>query len=357
MTHKRPIAWRIMASAMIAVPFLVSSGFAQDIGQVPRERTLVLTPWGDQSGASSRTSRTCNPYLISVDHERNIDATFTVQRGAVLHQPEHRRADPLAGRELRATTTTSPRRPSSCATASSGPTARRSPPRTSSSRSRRSATRRPRSTARPSYKEWVASVDAPDPLTVVITLQQGRRRASSATTSRSAHENHYPILPKHIWEGQDIATFTNFDLAKGWPIGTGAYKLVSVSPTQEIFDRRDDWWGAKTGFQELPAPKRITLVAAFERRLDGPAPHRQPDRRRAPAPDRHLRGGAGAEPEPASWNTEGPNWGAPDGCDYRLVFNQRPRALERRQPPLRDELRHRPREAVDDIGYEGGRCR
>ena len=74
------------------------------------------------------------------------------------------------------------------------------------------------------------------------------------------HENHYPILPKHIWQGQDIKAFTNYDLAKGLPIGTGAYKLVSSTTQQEVFDRRDDWWGAKIGFMPLPAPKRIIIV-------------------------------------------------------------------------------------------------
>ena len=37
---KRPIAWRIMASAMIAVPFLASSGFAQDSA-----RSRGRRPW------------------------------------------------------------------------------------------------------------------------------------------------------------------------------------------------------------------------------------------------------------------------------------------------------------------------
>ena len=47
---------------------------------------------------------------------------------------------------------------------------------------------------------------------------------------------------------------------RGLPMGTGPYRLVSSSPTQMIFDRRDDWWGAETGFRELPAPERIILT-------------------------------------------------------------------------------------------------
>ena len=69
-----------------------------------------------------------------------------------------------------------------------------------------------------------------------------------------------PILPKHIWEGQDPETFTNFDMSKGWPIATGPYKLVSSTAQQKVWDRRDDWWGASTGFRTLPAPKRLSTA-------------------------------------------------------------------------------------------------
>ena len=70
------------------------------------------------------------------------------------------------------------------------------------------------------------------------------------------------IVPKHIWEGQDPNTFTNFDLEQGWPVWTGPYKLVKASATEFVFDRRDDWWAAETGFQELPEPERVIFVDA-----------------------------------------------------------------------------------------------
>ena len=68
------------------------------------------------------------------------------------------------------------------------------------------------------------------------------------------HENHQVILPKHIWEGQDPKTFTNYDLAKGWPCGTGPYKIVSSTAQQMVADRGDDWWGAETGFKRPCRP-------------------------------------------------------------------------------------------------------
>ena len=136
------------------------------------------------------------------------------------------------------------------------------------------------------------------------------------------HENHQVILPAHIWKGQDPKTFTNFDLAKGWPIGTGAYKMIASSAQQQVFDRRDDWWGAKTGFMALPAPQRIILVPGAsdestaqlyignQRRQRQPAPARAPSRRPIEK-----------NPNLKSWNKQGPVWGAPDGCGYAFLFN------------------------------------
>ncbi len=82
------------------------------------------------------------------------------------------------------------------------------------------------------------------------------------------------IVPKHIFEAApDVAAFTNFDLEKGLPLGTGPYKIVLAAPERIVLDRRDDWWGAKPGiwgkqpgayFAKLPAPKRLITVPRGE---------------------------------------------------------------------------------------------
>ncbi len=69
-----------------------------------------------------------------------------------------------------------------------------------------------------------------------------------------------PIVPQHIWEGQDPSTFKNFDPSKGWPVGTGPYKLVSEDVQQRIWDVRPDWWAAKTGFHALPQVSRLIFL-------------------------------------------------------------------------------------------------
>ncbi|HEV8536271.1 MAG TPA: ABC transporter substrate-binding protein [Candidatus Limnocylindria bacterium] len=70
----------------------------------------------------------------------------------------------------------------------------------------------------------------------------------------------FTVVPEHIWKDQDPKTFLNWDLAKGWPVFTGPYKPTQASETQFIFERRDDWWAAKSGFHALPAPKRVIFI-------------------------------------------------------------------------------------------------
>lgn len=101
---------------------------------------------------------------------------------------------------------------------------------------------------------------ADDPLTVRFVLTEANPRWW-ATTLTSNHGVVEQMLPKHIWEGQDLLTFTNYDPEKGWPVATGPYKLVSTSSQQKIFDLRTDWWGAKTGWKPLPKVERVIYLA------------------------------------------------------------------------------------------------
>ena len=73
------------------------------------------------------------------------------------------------------------------------------------------------------------------------------------------------IAPEHIWKDVDPVTFSNYDLAKGYPVGTGPYKLVRSTETEQVYDRCDTWWGAETGFMDMPKPERaISLTVVSE---------------------------------------------------------------------------------------------
>jgi peptide/nickel transport system substrate-binding protein len=76
------------------------------------------------------------------------------------------------------------------------------------------------------------------------------------------------IVPKHIFEGQDWTSFKHFDLAKGWPVSTGPWKVTAASLQQKIFDRRPDWWAAKANLAPLPVVERtIWLPSVGEQAL------------------------------------------------------------------------------------------
>lgn len=68
------------------------------------------------------------------------------------------------------------------------------------------------------------------------------------------------IMPKHVFENEDVASFTHFDIEKGWPVTTGPWRVVHSSPQQKILDRADEWWGVEAGVAELPAVERFILL-------------------------------------------------------------------------------------------------
>jgi peptide/nickel transport system substrate-binding protein len=65
------------------------------------------------------------------------------------------------------------------------------------------------------------------------------------------------IVPEHIFKDQTVTTFTYFDIGKGWPVGTGPYKLTTWEGGRATYTRRANWWAAKTKFHKLPAPKYL----------------------------------------------------------------------------------------------------
>ena len=110
-------------------------------------------------------------------------------------------------------------------------------------------------------QQWVASITAEDDHTVVMTLTRPNPRFVINYFSVRIWDT-ILIAPQHIWENVDPTTFNNFDLEAGLPMGTGAYRLVRSTETEQVYDRRDDWWAAETGFQPLPAPERAIWLGA-----------------------------------------------------------------------------------------------
>jgi peptide/nickel transport system substrate-binding protein len=113
-------------------------------------------------------------------------------------------------------------------------------------------------------KQWVKEAVALDPKTVQITLNNPNPRFMFSYFT--FHQDvGVQIVPEHVFKSQqDLKTFTNFDLAKGWPVVTGPYKLVHSDAQQKIWDLNPNWWGAKTGFHPLPAVQRMVFLPGYD---------------------------------------------------------------------------------------------
>jgi peptide/nickel transport system substrate-binding protein len=333
-----------------ALALISAAGFAvaQDVADVPRNQTLVLTPWGDQP-AQFANIENWNPYLTSITKQRDV-MQYTINEMLFYTNLNTGELIPWQGESVAYADDFM----SATITLRDGVTWADGTPFTSADvkftlEAVRDAP--PEINGSAAFAEWIASVDAPDPLTVVITFKKPAPRFVRDYMALG-HENHYPILPAHIWQGQDIATFTNYDPAVGLPMGTGAYRLVATSTNQQIFDRRDDWWGVSTGFQDAPAPARIILTPVssdeamgqlhIANQVDGGRQLLIGTFEAARAQNANLQ----------SWNAEGPVWGAPDGCMYSIFFNN---MVE----PWNDvNIRRAINSAMDrtelaDIAYEG----
>ncbi len=112
-------------------------------------------------------------------------------------------------------------------------------------------------------KTWVKEVQTPDPLTAKIVLTRPNPQFM-ARYFEWFTDIGFPIVPEHIFKGQDQKTFANLDIDKGWPVVTGPWKLTFSSADQKVYERRDDWWGGKTGFRQLPRVKRIVMLPRFD---------------------------------------------------------------------------------------------
>ncbi|MCC6169257.1 MAG: ABC transporter substrate-binding protein [Caldilineaceae bacterium] len=102
----------------------------------------------------------------------------------------------------------------------------------------------------------VASVEAPDPLTVTfnLTASNPRYHLNREAFPAVGIWGGITILPKHIWEGEDPLTFKSSD-----PIGTGAYVLENATETAMTYALDEDWWGGEV-FGHMPEPKKVNFL-------------------------------------------------------------------------------------------------
>ena len=123
------------------------------------------------------------------------------------------------------------------------------------------------------------------------------------------------VMPEHVWRGQDVGSFDFYP-----PIGTGPYVFSSATSQRAIWDRNDNWWGADTGFRELPEPKRLIWIES-----GGQENRAQLLRRNQLDAGQHLALGIfeaiqAKNPNVIAWHTGFP-YGWTDPCPRQLEIN------------------------------------
>lgn len=154
------------------------------------------------------------------------------------------------------------------------------------------------------------------------------------------------VMPEHIWRGEDVGSFDFYP-----PIGTGPYTFDSATSQRAIWNRNDDWWGAKTGFNDLPAPKRLVWIES-----GGQENRAQLLRRNDLDAGQHLALGIfeavnARNPRVVSWHAGFPfSW--TDPCPRQLEINTTVPPWD--DPAMRKAVSHIvDRQQIIDIVYEG----
>ncbi len=210
----------------------------------------------------------------------------------------------------------------------------------------------PQMTYASQFVNEVASVEAIDDYTVRFTLTRPSPRWARNELSYSLGQpSRFVIVPEHIWSGKDAIDFQNLDIAAGWPVGTGPYKLVLAGSDQLVFDLRDSWWAAEAGVQDMPQVERVIYRPATSEAHPQLYISNQLDTGRD-IPVGSFEAARAQNPNLLSWNDSGPQWGAPNGCIYRLTFNnQRPPFDD---PEIRWAINYAlDREEIIGLAYEG----
>jgi len=199
--------------------------------------------------------------------------------------------------------------------------------------------------------EWVKDVTVTDDDHFTVNLNKPNPRFFYFYFVENS-EIQIAILPKHIWESEDWTSFQNYDAAKGLPVGTGPFKLVQATAQGQFFDRDDNWWGAKTGFQPASKVTREAFIpigsgaAALARMISNEV---DVDLTFQPG---EFEAAIAQNPDLKTWNAQGPSWGAPDACLFTLGVNTK-------WGPMADvHVRRAVQAAVNraqvvDLAYEG----
>ena len=105
------------------------------------------------------------------------------------------------------------------------------------------------------FEQFVESIEAIDDLTVMVTFNQPAPRFKFEVLTLK-FDTGIPIVPAHALEAQDdiAGYFGGMEIPH-----SGPYDLVLWDANQKIFDLREDWWAIAAGRIDVPEVKRVVM--------------------------------------------------------------------------------------------------
>lgn len=348
MFDRRSVRVRLTTTAAaVAMATLAGAAAAQTLPDVPRNRTLISQGWDFYNQVPATTN--FNPYAGVLLHQRN-SLHYTINEQ--LFYTNHLKNEIIPW--LATGWTQSPDFTEVTVTLREGVTWSDGRPLTADDvvftfDMLKAAA--PDLVLSSAIKEWVATATATNPTTVRIKLTKpGPRWPQDFLATGQA--SRFVVVPKHVWEGQDPKTFGFFDLAKGWPVGTGPFRLVRADANSLVYDRRDGWWAVQRGVvPAMPQVQRVIYVPATEQAMPQLFASNQIDMGRSIQPgtydtirmqNRGLR----------AWFENGPVWGVSSGCVFAIRFNLQTKPFD--DPNVRRAVNFAVNRAqVVDLAMEG----
>ena len=114
-----------------------------------------------------------------------------------------------------------------------------------------------------------------DDLTIILNLKRSEPRLAYTLGVHIWGDN-FRMVPKHIWENEDPATFQNYP-----PVGSGPYTMTDVDPNGNwfLYTKRDDWQHTDVGqIYGEPGPEYVLfrfygteerrIIAGIQNQLD-----------------------------------------------------------------------------------------
>ncbi len=160
------------------------------------------------------------------------------------------------------------------------------------------------------------------------------------------------IVPKHIFDGQDWTSFKHFDLAKGWPVTTGPWKVTASSLQQKVFDRRDGWWAAEQKLAPMPEVQRNIWLPMVDEQQTAQAQITNAADFGAPLQPATFPTVIKQNPKVTSYSGQKPPWGYVDWWPISLYVNNELKPFDDRDVRWAVS-NYIDRKTVIEVGYLG----